>query len=67
MHITFIGKVGGQDESNNHPGNGGQGVVELKAKLDELYKVLPRDDYYRVKQLLSEAEGILEKHDGVTK
>lgn len=42
-------------------------MVELKAKLDELYKVLPRDDYYRVKQLLSEAEGILEKHDGVTK
>ncbi|MDE1828336.1 MAG: hypothetical protein KGH65_04200 [Candidatus Micrarchaeota archaeon] len=37
-------------------------LLGLKASLDQLYEVLPRDDYYRIKQLLSEAEGILKKH-----
>lgn len=33
-------------------------------KTDEMYNFLPRNDYYRVKQLFTEAKGILEKHKG---
>ncbi|MDE1828179.1 MAG: hypothetical protein KGH65_03410 [Candidatus Micrarchaeota archaeon] len=34
----------------------------MKEDLPKVYDFLPRNDYYRLKQLLDEAESILAKH-----
>ncbi|MDE1827949.1 MAG: hypothetical protein KGH65_02210 [Candidatus Micrarchaeota archaeon] len=37
-------------------------ITAVKQKLPEVYDFLPRNDYYRLKQLVDEAEILLSKH-----
>ena len=36
-------------------------VVEVRAKLDDLYNAIPMEEYYRLRQLLEGAVEILKK------
>ena len=36
-------------------------AMEIREKVDELYNAIPRDDYYRLQQLLDGAIEILKK------
>ena len=37
-------------------------VIEVRMRLDELYNILPMDDYYRLRQILEEAAAILKRY-----
>ncbi|MDE1824757.1 MAG: hypothetical protein KGH61_05555 [Candidatus Micrarchaeota archaeon] len=37
-------------------------ITEVRMRLDELYSILPMDDYYRLRQLLEEAMAILKRY-----
>lgn len=34
-------------------------ILVISREVDSLYEVLPRDDYYRMKQLMTEAEKVM--------
>ncbi|MGH2638377.1 MAG: hypothetical protein ACRDF4_03740 [Rhabdochlamydiaceae bacterium] len=37
-------------------------IADMNVMLPELYEVLPRNDFYRLKQLLEEMQEMLKKH-----